>query len=288
MNEVVSLVPSLSNLGAYTRYVNSLPMLTEEREHELAGQLKLNGSLDAAKELILSHLRFVVKIAKEHSGYGLPQEDLIQEGNVGLMLAVKKFDASFGVRLSSYAAIWIRSEIQEYILSNWRMVKIGASKGLRKLFFNLRKIQLSLHGESDLDKKEKVAQLLGVSNDEVERAIEWFSGGDVALLDQSADEPIDSSSSTVFLLPGPVEMEPERAVEDLERTGKLPRAIDAAMSLLTDRERDVVYARYYSDPQKTLSTISRELSVSIERVRQIEVAALKKMKASSNLDGFRG
>lgn len=288
MNEVVSLVPSLSNLGAYTRYVNSLPMLTEEREHELAGQLKLNGSLDAAKELILSHLRFVVKIAKEHSGYGLPQEDLIQEGNVGLMLAVKKFDASFGVRLSSYAAIWIRSEIQEYILSNWRMVKIGASKGLRKLFFNLRKIQLSLHGESDLDKKEKVAQLLGVSNDEVERAIEWFSGGDVALLDQSADEPIDSSSSTVFLLPGPVEMEPERAVEDLERTGKLPRAIDAAMSLLTDRERDVVYARYYSDPQKTLSTISRELSVSIERVRQIEVAALKKMKASSNLDEFRG
>lgn len=288
MTEIVSLVPSLSNLGAYSRYVNSLPMLTAEQERELADRLKLEGSLDAAKELIMSHLRFVVKIAKEHSGYGLPQEDLIQEGNVGLMLAVKKFDASFGVRLAAHAAIWIRSETQEYILSNWRMVKIGASKGLRKLFFNLRKTQLALHGESDLDKKEEVAKLLGVSDDEVDRAIEWFSGGDVALLDSPSDEPLGSYGSSVFLLPGPDEMEPEHAVEELDRVGKLPRAIAAAMASLTDRERGVVSSRYYSDPPKTLAVISHELSVSIERVRQIEAAALRKMKASASLDGFVG
>jgi len=288
VSSVISLVPSLSNLGAYNRYVNSLPMLTEERELALADQLASNGSLEAAKELILSHLRFVVKIAKEHSGYGLPQEDLIQEGNVGLMLAVKKFDSSFGVRLASYAAIWIRSEIQEYILSNWRMVKLGSSKGLKKLFFNLRKLQLSLHGESDLDKKEKVAELLGVTGDEVERAIEWFSGGDVAIFESSTEDFASQSSGAIYLLPGPTAMEPDSLIEDQEQVEMLPGAISVAMESLSARERDVVHARYYSDPPQTLAVISRELSISIERVRQIEAAALKKMRSSSVLDGFAG
>ena len=163
-------MPSLGNLRAYIREVNSVPMLSGDREAHCVRELRGAGSIEAARELVLSHLRLVAKIAREHAGYGLAQEDLIQEGNVGLMLAVKKFDPGHGVRLAAYAAVWIRSEIQEYILSNWRVVKIGSAKGLRKLFFNLRRLQEKLHGLPRLRQKAEIAGLLNVDEDEVERA----------------------------------------------------------------------------------------------------------------------
>lgn len=278
MGVAASALPSLGNLAAYSRHVNALPMLSEQEEAGLAEALRDTGSLEAAKALVLSHLRLVVKIAKEHSGYGLAQEDLIQEGNVGLMLAVKKYDLSRGVRLAAYAAIWIRSEIQEYVLSNWRTVKIGSAKGLRKLFFNLRRLQEALHGQSRLSQRDQIAKLLDVEPHEVDKAMQWFAGGDVPLVVESEadDEP------KVLALPAPENSEPDMAAQNAEKASRLLAEVSQSLAQLSPRERQVVSARYLDNDQpSTLAELSIELGVSLERVRQIEAAALKKMRATS-------
>lgn len=271
-------MPGLANLAAYGRHVNALPMITAERELACARALRDEGSLDAAKELVMSHLRLVVKIAKEHRGYGLPQEDLIQEGNVGLMLAVKKFDPEMGVRLAAYAAIWIKSEIQEYVLSNWRLVKIGAAKGLKKLFFNLRRLQEQMHGVPRLRQKEEIARLLGVEGVEVERAIQWFAGVEVPILERPEDA--EESFEPRQALPAPRGWQPEVESEAREAEQKLPSRLRAALDVLSERERAIVTARYLDEKGATLADLAAEWGVSLERVRQIEVAALRRLRES--------
>lgn len=272
-------LPSLSILWGYARHVNALPMLSVEREIECARSLRDSGSLEAAKELIMSHLRLVVKIAREHAGYGLAQEDLIQEGNVGLMRAVKKFDPEQGVRLSVYAAIWIKSEIQEYILANWRLVKIGSAKGLKKLFFNLRKLQETLHGQSRLRQKEEIARLLGVDREEVERAVQWFAGGEVSLLEGAPDD--EEGASLGFVLPAPTADEPEGQAQARERDEMLPARLGSALASLSERERAIVRGRYLNEAgAATLSELACQWGVSLERIRQIEAAALKKIRTA--------
>lgn len=271
-------LPSLANLGAYSRQVNGFAMLSAEREIECARALRDEGDLGAARELIMTHLRLVVKIAREHSGYGLPPEDLIQEGNVGLMRAVKKFDPERGVRLAAYAAIWIKSEIQEYILENWRLVKIGAAKGLKKLFFNLRKMQEKLHGQSRLQQKSEIAQLLGVDHTDVECAVQWFAAGEVSLADEDSDT--EERGRGGLSLAAPESEEPDSKAQASELIEKLPLRIRAALSVLTARESEIVQARYLENGGTTLAQLSKRWSISLERVRQVESAALKKMKVA--------
>lgn len=273
----VGTLPSLSNLSAYARYVNGLPMMLPEDEFAHARALRDEGSLVAAKALVMSHLRLVVKIAREHSGYGLAQEDLIQEGNVGLMLAVKKFNPELGVRLAAYAAIWIKSEIQEYILSNWRLVRIGSAKSLKKLFFNLRKLQEQTHGVPRLRQKEEIARLLGVEESEVEKAMQWFSGGEVPILEASAES--EEVFEAKYVLPAPQAQQPEMLSEVREWEEKIPQKLRDALRCLDARESSIITARYLGDEgSATLSSLAKKWDVSIERVRQIEVAALHKMR----------
>lgn len=274
------LAPTLGNLGAYIKQVNSIPMLTLEREAHLAKELQGQGSIAAAKELVLAHLRLVVKIAREHAGYGMSQEDLIQEGNVGLMLAVKKFDSSRGARLASYAAIWIKSEIQEYILSNWRMVKIGSSKGLRKLFFNLRRLQEQLHGSSRLEQREEIAKLLGVEAAEVDKAVQWFSGGEVGIVDAASDEP--EAERALLAIAADEAGGPEQLMSDAQARTRFPKALEVAVQRLPEREKKVILARFPSHGEPaTLGSLAVNLGVSMERVRQIEASALRRMREQS-------
>lgn len=276
LDEHEGQLPSLANISRYSRHVNSLPMMEAEREVACARRLRDAGDLASAKELIFSHLRLVVKIAREHAGYGLPQEDLIQEGNVGLMRAVKRFDPEQGVRLAAYAAIWIKSEIQEYILNNWRLVRIGSAKGLKKLFFNLRRLQEKLHGTPRLRQKNEIAKLLGVESDEVERAVQWFAGGEVPLLESPTEEGAEGVSH--LALPAPAGLEPEAAAIDSQRERILPERLREALTLLNERERSIVSARYLNEPAATLAELSKQWCVSLERVRQIEAAALRKLR----------
>lgn len=277
-----AVAPRLDSVAAYARHVNAIAMLTPEREMLLAKDLRASGSMEAAKEMVLSHLRLVVKIAREHGGYGLAQEDLIQQGNVGLMLAVKKFDPDQGARLASYAAIWIKSEIQEYILSNWRVVKIGAAKGLRKLFFNLRKLQERLHGSSRLAQRDSIAELLGVERDEVDRAMQWFAGGDSPLLEEDSGEEGGGGGPARISLPSPASAEPDWQAHEADARRRFPAQLARAVEGLPPRESRVLQARYLQDgPPLTLAELGRELGVSPERVRQIESAALRRVRESS-------
>lgn len=269
-----SAVPSPTDLGAYIRFISGLPILTQQREGELARRLKVENDVEAAKELVLAHLRLVVKLAREYKGYGLPQEDLIQEGNVGLMKAVKRFDPDNGARLSAYAALWIRAQMQEFILSNWRIVKIGASKGLKKLFFNLRSLKDKVGDAAYLDKPEAIAKLLGVSEEEVRHAQVWFAGEPLSLTEG------DSEEGPTTQLRAREESEPEAIARQAERDVRIPQLANQALSGLSDREKSIIEGRFMSEPQETLSQLAGRFGVSLERVRQIEAQALKKMKAT--------
>lgn len=266
-----SNLPSLNDLGAYIRQVAMAPMLSQERETELARRLKLEQDVEAAKELVLSHLRLVVKLAREYRGYGLPQEDLIQEGNVGLMKAVKRFDPEHGARLSSYASLWIRAQMQEFILANWRIVKIGASKGLKKLFFNLRSIKDKVGDSEGLDQPEAIARLLGVTEEEVRQAQVWFAGEPLSLTDSDDGSPVAQLAASSW-------HEPESQALLAQRERLIPQMAQHALEGLNDRERVIIEGRFMTDPQKTLGQLAEQFSVSLERVRQIEAQALKKMK----------
>ena len=285
-----ALVPSLGNLDAYISAVNRLPMLTHPEEVQLARRLHDHGDIEAAGRLVLSHLRLVVSVSRQYLGYGLPQGDLIQEGNVGLMKAVKRFDPEQGVRLVSYALHWIKAEIHEYILRNWRMVKVATTKSQRKLFFNLRSMKQRLKSEaSDADahrssfspaEVDVVARELNVKPEEVLEMETRLSGGDVALEAQH-DDGEEAYAPIAYL--ADERHEPLRAIEARHRDWLAGDGIQQALQVLDARSRRIVEERWLkvnddASGGMTLHELAAEYSVSAERIRQIEVAALKKMR----------
>jgi RNA polymerase sigma-32 factor len=287
-----SLVPSLGNLDAYISAVNRLPMLTPQEEGDLARRLRDSGDLEAAGKLVMSHLRLVVSISRQYLGYGLPQGDLIQEGNVGLMKAVKRFDPGQGVRLVSYAVHWIKAEIHEYILRNWRMVKVATTKAQRKLFFNLRSMKQgfkadAVDGEthrSTLTPAEVrvVARELNVKPEEVVEMETRLGGGDLAL-EAQGDEGEDEFAPIAYL--ADERDEPTRALEARQRDWMAGDGIGRALEVLDARSRRIVEERWLkvnddASGGMTLHELAAEYGVSAERIRQIEVAALKKMRKS--------
>jgi RNA polymerase sigma-32 factor len=285
-----AMVPSLGNLDAYISAINRVPLLTHEQELDCAKRLRANGDLDAAGKLVLSHLRLVVSISRQYLGYGLPQGDLIQEGNVGLMKAVKRFDPEQGVRLVSYAMHWIKAEIHEYILKNWRMVKVATTKAQRKLFFNLRSMKQSLKDDAaDVDthrttltqaEVETMAQRLNVKREEVLEMETRLSGGDVALEPQG-DDGEESFAPIAYL--ADETNEPTQVLEARNRDWLAGDGIALALNALDPRSRRIVEERWLkvnddSSGGLTLHDLAAEYGVSAERIRQIEVAAMKKMR----------
>ncbi|EMR13052.1 RNA polymerase sigma factor RpoH [Methylophaga lonarensis MPL] len=274
----MALAP-IGNLDAYTSLVHTIPVLTAEEEYELATRLQQNGDLEAAQRLVLSHLRFVVRIAKGYSGYGLPVADLIQEGNIGLMKAVKRFDPSKGVRLVSFAVHWIRAEIHEYVIRNWRIVKIATTKAQRKLFFNLRSAKQRL-GWLNQEEVEAVAEDLGVTPGnvlEMERRL--------AQPDTSFDLPADSSDdedavfSPVAYLAAPERSDPSTELEQDDFADYQHNRLSNALASLDERSRDIISQRWLQDDNKaTLHELAAHYQVSAERIRQIENNAMKKLK----------
>ncbi|MBZ0249649.1 MAG: RNA polymerase sigma factor RpoH [Burkholderiales bacterium] len=265
----------VSSLEAYVQAVNTVPLLTAEREVELGRRLKESGDLTAARDLVLSHLRLVVAVARNYMGYGLPQADLIQEGNVGLMKAVRRFDPARGVRLASFAIHWIKAEIHEYILRNWRLVKVATTKAQRKLFFNLRSLKSSTATLSPAEVKT-IAKTLDVKESDVVEMEQRLQGHDITI-DPAPEDGDDRPGPIAFLADaaeGPAEIVERRQSEGLETEG-LARALAA----LDDRSRRIVKARWLAEGEaKTLHELADEFGVSAERIRQIEAKALQKMK----------
>ena len=286
------LVPSLGNLDAYITAANRLPMLTPEQEQEFARQLRDNNDLEAAGKLVLSHLRLVVSVSRQYLGYGLPHADLIQEGNIGLMKAVKRFDPDQGVRLVSYALHWIKAEIHEYILKNWRMVKVATTKAQRKLFFNLRSMKQGFKADAldathrntlNPQEVDAVATKLNVKPEEVLEMEMRMSGGDV-LLDPTPNEDSDEAFGPIAYLTD-TNHEPTAMMAAHQRDVLASDGIAAALNVLDERSRRIVEERWLKVQDNgsggmTLHDLAAEYGVSAERIRQIEVAAMKKMKAA--------
>ncbi|HYC42633.1 MAG TPA: RNA polymerase sigma factor RpoH [Noviherbaspirillum sp.] len=270
---------SLGNIEAYISAVNRIPMLTAEEETSLARRLREQNDLAAAQKLVMSHLRLVVSIARGYLGYGLPHADLIQEGNIGLMKAVKRFDADQGVRLVSYAMHWIKAEIHEYILKNWRLVKIATPKAQRKLFFNLRSHKESLDAMTPAQ-VDDLAKSLNVKREEVIEMETRMSGHDIAL-DAPSDDEDDKFAPIAYLSSDT--MEPTKAIEAKQFDRMQSEGLEAALEKLDPRSRRIVEARWLANDDgsgATLHDLADEFGVSAERIRQIESAALKKMKGA--------
>lgn len=270
---------NLGNIEAYISAVNHLPLLTQEEELSLARRLRNENDLAAAQALIVSHLRLVVSIARGYLGYGLPHADLIQEGNVGLMKAVKRFDPEQGVRLVSYAMHWIKAEIHEYILRNWRMVKLATTKAQRKLFFNLRSHKTGLDAMTP-DQVNDLAATLKVKREEVIEMEMRLAGRDVALEAPTDDE--DDHYAPISYLSAE-HSEPHKVLEAKQFDHLQSEGLEAALAKLDDRSRRIVEARWLANDDgsgATLHELADEFGVSAERIRQIETAAMKKMKAS--------
>ncbi|MBL0243089.1 MAG: RNA polymerase sigma factor RpoH [Rhodoferax sp.] len=290
-----SVIPSLGHLDAYISAANRLPMLTLEEEQEFARKLKNENDLESASKLVLSHLRLVVSVSRQYLGYGLPHGDLIQEGNIGLMKAVKRFDPDQGVRLVSYALHWIKAEIHEYILKNWRMVKVATTKSQRKLFFNLRSMKQRFKSEdaaADLgthrdtlspDQIEAMARQLKVKPEEVIEMETRMSGGDVLLDPSPGDDGEDAFGPIAYLTD--TSHEPLTMIEARQRDVMATDGIAAALESLDARSRRIVEERWLkvnddNSGGMTLHELAAEYGVSAERIRQIEVAAMKKMKTA--------
>jgi len=285
-----AVVPSLGHLDAYITAVNRMPMLTLEEEQEAARKLKDHNDLEAARKLVLSHLRLVVSVSRQYLGYGLPHGDLIQEGNVGLMKAVKRFDPDQGVRLVSYALHWIKAEIHEYILKNWRMVKVATTKAQRKLFFNLRSMKQGFKADAEdgthrdtLSSAEvdKMASQLGVKREEVLEMETRMSGGDVLLDPAPSDDGEQAFGPIAYL--SDAAHEPTAMIEARQRDVMASDGLAAALESLDARSRRIVEERWLKvnddgSGGMTLHELAAEYGVSAERIRQIEVAAMKKMK----------
>ena len=272
------LVPQ-GSIEGYIRAANEYPMLTEEEEKELAERLYYHEDLDAAKKLILSHLRFVIHVARGYSGYGLPQADLIQEGNIGLMKAVKRFNPEVGVRLVSFAVHWIKAEIHEYVLRNWRIVKVATTKAQRKLFFNLRKTKqrLGWFNENEVD---LVANELGVSKEDVIEMESRMSGADVGFDLPTDDAETETYSPALYLEDKSSNFAAELENENFE--SQATEQLGAALQSLDARSQDIIKARWLDDNKATLHDLAAKYNVSAERIRQLETNALKKLKSAVN------
>jgi RNA polymerase sigma-32 factor len=267
----------VGSLDAYVERVSSIPVLSREEELELAKRFHDHEDLDAARLLVLSHLRFVVHVARGYMGYGLPVADLIQEGNVGLMKAVKRFDPDMGVRLVSFAIHWIRAEIHEYVIRNWRLVRVATTKAQRKLFFNLRRLKKNLAWLSD-EETNAVAGELGVDPREVREMEQRLAARDLSFDPAPDADDEEGISSPSLYLPSP-NLDPATAVEQEEWDGAVANSLTAALGNLDERSRAVIKARWLAEDKRTLQDLADEYGVSAERIRQIEATAITKLRA---------
>jgi len=264
------------NLGTYMQAVNAAPILSAQRERELALRYRNHDDLEAARELVMSHLRYVVKVARGFTGYGLPLPDLIQEGSIGLMKAVKRYDPSRDVRLVSFAVHWIKAEIYNYVLRNWRMVKVATTKAQRKLFFNLRKSRTRLGWMKD-DEVENLARDLRVEKGSVRQMEARLSGRDIAF-DAQADQDDEEALRAPANRLGDSRYDPAVTLDAAEQAGKTQRQLAGALSRLDARSRDIVSRRWLGERKPTLHQLADEYGVSAERIRQIEKRAMRQMR----------
>lgn len=268
-------LPAVSSGGleAYIKFVNNIPLLTDKEEYDLAEQWRESEDVEAARYLVLSHLRLVVSISRGYLGYGLPLADIIQEGTIGLMKAVKRFDARRKVRLVTFAIHWIRAEINEYVIRNWRIVRTVTTKNQRKLFFNLRSHRKDIGNLSEVEANE-IAEDLNVSRDDVVDMNMRLTGGDVGILADSSDDfaPADWLKDE--------EHTPEKIIEKKSQDRLHTDGIETALAELDERSRDIIQSRWLADPdnQQTLHDLAKKYGVSAERIRQIEVKAMQRMK----------
>ncbi|NOU00337.1 MAG: RNA polymerase sigma factor RpoH [Gallionella sp.] len=278
------LIPSsIGSLEGYIQSVNRFPVLSQEQEFELANRFNTENDLDAARQLVLSHLRVVVSVARGYAGYGLPQADLIQEGNIGLMKAVKRFDPDRGVRLVSFALHWIRAEIHEFVVRNWRLVKIATTKSQRKLFFNLRSLK---RGLAPLHRNQiiEIAQQLNVTEHDVVEMEGRFANHEIAL--EAGTDDNEESYAPIQYLADNAEHEPSFILESAEHESKQASELSQALSILDERSRRIIESRWLVEGDAaTLHELAEEFKVSAERIRQIEQKALSKMHASLSLAG---
>ena len=283
-SSIALAMPALPALGvgtidAYLAHINRLPMLSAAQEYTLAQEYRRSENLDAARQLVLSHLRLVASVARQYLGYGIPHADLIQEGNIGLMKAVKRYDPNQGVRLVSYAIHWIKAEIHEYILKNWRLVKVATTKAQRKLFFNLRSNKLSANALSN-DEIESLAKALDVRGADVKEMEIRLAGGDISIEGDSDDE--ESFAPIQWLTDE--SQEPTAVLEQNETYSLQGPKLMQALHALDERSRAIVESRWLAvnaegQGGKTLHDLAKEYGISAERVRQIEVAAFKKLRS---------
>ncbi len=277
MQSLALTVSSNGSIESYVQAVSSIEMLSAEEEKSLAVKLFENEDLEAARQLVMSHLRFVVHIAKSYSGYGLPQADLIQEGNIGLMKAVKRFDPNVGVRLVSFAVHWIKAEIHEYVLKNWRIVKVATTKAQRKLFFNLRKAKKRL-GWFTNEEVEKVAEELNVSKKEVLQMESRMANQDTAFDLGNDDDEASSFSPAQYLEDKSTDVEASVINSDWDELAS--KRLYSAIKTLDERSQHIIETRWLADDKLTLQDLADEYQVSAERVRQIEKNAMKKLQAA--------
>jgi RNA polymerase sigma-32 factor len=266
----------LGSFDAYVERVSRVPVLSREEEQRLAHRFRDEDDLDAARQLVLSHLRFVVHIARGYNGYGLPLSDLVQEGNVGLMKAVKRFDPAVGVRLVSFAVHWIRAEIHEYVLRNWRMVRIATTKAQRKLFFNLRRLKPNLNWLS-AEETRAVAQDLGVPAAEVTEMEQRLSAHDLSFDPLPAGDEEESSYGPAAYLGAP-DADPAKQVEAEDWDGDSSAQLASGLDNLDERSRTIVQRRWLASPKATLHELAAEYGVSAERIRQIEASAFTRLR----------
>ena len=274
-NHDIALAGPVGSLDAYIQAVGVIPVLSKEDEQSLANRFRDEEDLNAARDLVMAHLRFVVHIAKGYTGYGLPLNDLIQEGNVGLMKAVKRFDPAYDVRLVSFAVHWIRAEIHEFVLKNWRIVKVATTKAQRKLFFNLRKKKKSLAWLSAAETKA-VADDLGVSAKEVTEMEKRLHSRD-AIFDPTPDLDDERNFTPAAYLPAP-DSDPAKQVEAADFNSDASTRMHAALNILDDRSRRILEERWLTEDKMTLHELADEYGISAERIRQLEVNAIKKLR----------
>ncbi|MDE0789652.1 MAG: RNA polymerase sigma factor RpoH [Woeseiaceae bacterium] len=273
-NYDLALAGPVGSLDSYIQAVGGISVLSREDEQVLACRLRDNEDLDAARDLVMAHLRFVIHIAKGYTGYGLPLNDLIQEGNVGLMKAVKRFDPEYGVRLVSFAVHWIRAEIHEFVLKNWRIVKVATTKAQRKLFFNLRKKKKTLSWLTDAETKA-IAKDLGVKPQEVSEMEKRLHSRD-AIFDPTPDMDDERNFTPAAYLPSP-DADPAKQVEASDWNENTTTRMRAALNILDDRSRRILEERWLTEDKMTLHELAAEYGISAERIRQLEVNAIKKL-----------
>ena len=276
-NHDIALAGPVGSLDAYIQAVGVIPVLSKEDEQALANQFRDDESLDAARELVMAHLRFVVHIAKGYTGYGLPLNDLIQEGNVGLMKAVKRFDPTYDVRLVSFAVHWIRAEIHEFVLKNWRIVKVATTKAQRKLFFNLRKAKKHL-GWLSKDETTAIAEDLGVSEREVTEMEKRLYSHDVAFDPVPGDDEETPYAPALYLQSSGAD--PATEIEDDDWKSQASIVMLEAIDTLDERSQDILRSRWLTEKKATLHVLADKYGVSAERIRQIENNAIKKLRTA--------